>query len=349
MPSKEEKPATETTIKIEKIPSQKEKIEEKPKLVSKPIEKPIPSTTKPLEEKPKLEKIEKKPVVVAKDSKLIKKQPTTKEIPAPSTLKKTLTTTTVPVEKKPIEKKPIPTKKTTPGPSTATTIGGITKKTNFAKKIDKKPLEEETKSLDSKEEATEEVEEENTEQIKVEDDECSSNFNPESTQIETEDGSRFDGIEELKLLRNEIDEKNYEISTKDQEIKELNIRLLEVTKRYQEMEKDKEKAGNAADFENLNNLKVMQVEQKLKEAERKSKHMENDYLRLKKEFELQKYFFIYILLCLTIIFEFFLIGDIKSKLFKSINKIILFLFKILKKEIICNNMKVSLVWSKACR
>ena len=65
--------------------------------------------------------------------------------------------------------------------------------------------------------------------------------------------------------------------------------MADMVKKIQGYEKEKDKTANAADFENLNNLKLMQLEQKLKETERKNKHMDNDYARLKKEFEMQKY------------------------------------------------------------
>ena len=292
----------ETTIKLEKVvdkpnlsdklqkpqavfeKSQTSVIDEKPPKNSKTFERIGEKnlTAKVSEDKAKLALEKTKSTLAPKDTKdpkgVLKKAPTKEassvlKKPAPPTTTGKTTTTT---EKKPEKSTLAPKKPTTNTPTPAQKkAAGPLKKSAIGV--------EETKSMDSKEDV---AEKEEGEEEHIEKQEESEEANPESTQLETENENN---VEELKALRTELDDKISELLTKENIIKELNGNLMEMAKKIQTMEKEKDKVTNAADFENLNNLKLMQVEQKLKEAERKNKHLENDYSRLKKEFDLQKF------------------------------------------------------------
>lgn len=89
----------------------------------------------------------------------------------------------------------------------------------------------------------------------------------------------------MAALKNEIENRNRIIENKDKKMNELAVTIAELTRQINGLEKEKENNEN----ENLQNIKIMQLEQKLKSQEQKSKYLEGDLAKHKKELEQAKF------------------------------------------------------------
>lgn len=90
--------------------------------------------------------------------------------------------------------------------------------------------------------------------------------------------------EEMAALKHEIENRNRIIENKDKKMNELAVNIADQTRQINELQKEKENNEN----ENLQNIRIMQLEQKLKSQEQKSKYLEGDLAKSKKELEQAK-------------------------------------------------------------